>query len=142
MTSTLCAFEVELKPYPGHPHQVTATTAGKAKYQVYLDVAELFDNFESFIQNVESVRKVGKTAHLDARAAKNFYRVCEARGVPFARIGMDVNVAGRNGTIVEANESANFNVLFEDGTIGNCHPCWNITYFSTTGEPIAIFGEE
>lgn len=133
-------FEVELKPYPGHPRPVTAATAGRAKYLAYLDIADLFNGFGHFLQNVASVRKVGSVVRRDVHAVKDFDRVCAARGVPFARVGMSVSVAGRQGTIVEANESANFNVLFEDGTIGNCHPCWDITYFNILGEVIAQFG--
>jgi hypothetical protein len=58
----------------------------------------------------------------------DFRRVAESRGVPFARVGMGVIVDGKPGVLVGANDSANFDVMFEGGRVGNCHPNWNMEY--------------
>ncbi len=52
-------------------------------------------------------------------------RVGALRGLPDVKIGDRVAVAGRQGVIAGANNSANFDVRFDDnGQVGNCHPGW------------------
>ncbi len=55
-----------------------------------------------------------------------FQRTAAYRGVPEARIGMQVRVGGHLGYIVDTNSSANFDVLFIEGLHRglrlNCHP--------------------
>jgi hypothetical protein len=66
---------------------------------------------------------------------KHIDRVCEHRGIPPVRKGMDCVVDGHAGTIVGGNHSGNFNVKFNDnGDIGNCHPYWRFQIFTSSGE--------
>lgn len=65
-----------------------------------------------------------------------FEHTKEIRDVPFACLGMKVMVGNRLGTIVGANDSANFDVQLENGTIANCHPRSNIKYFNEQNELI------
>lgn len=115
---------------------VHSTTRGKARYQYWLHAREPFPDLK--ITQIR-VRSVGPPQTSDA-----FLRTAEYRGVPFARIGMQVEVGGDRGVITEKNSSANFNVLFEAGPHAgvelNCHPNWMIRYFAADGSVIAEFG--
>ncbi len=57
-----------------------------------------------------------------------FERVARMRNLPHARIGDAVRVNGKTGVIIGANDSANFDVKFEDGHVGNCHPHWRFEF--------------
>ena len=71
-----------------------------------------------------------------------FRRTCENREIPFAKIGMKVRVGDRMGTIKGSNYSANLDVEFDgDDFVSNCHPHWNITYYSANGEVLAVYGK-
>ena len=52
---------------------------------------------------------------------------------------MKVMVGNRLGTIVGANDSANFDVQLENGIIANCHPQSNIKYFNRQNELIQTY---
>lgn len=127
------SYQIALKGLEDRPRTVIAATPGKAKYRVWQEVGELFDSFQHFLENIVWCRKICSFPMAD------FRKTCISRGVPYAEIGMNVRVAGRNGVIIGVNTSANFDVLFDDGTIGNCHPRWNIIYFRENGEIIQFF---
>lgn len=67
------------------------------------------------------------------------------RNMPFARIGMMVDVGGDIGTIVGMNDSANLDVVFANKlkygnhNTYNCHPTWRIKYFDQYGKIIAEY---
>lgn len=66
------------------------------------------------------------------------------RGIDFARIGMQVEVAGDIGTIVGMNSSANLDVKFANQVkygkhAHNCHPTWEARYFDAEGKVIADY---
>lgn len=64
------------------------------------------------------------------------------RGIEFARLGMKVEVNGKEGTIQGMNANANLNVLFPgQAGVRNCHPTWKVKYFNEQGEVIADFDE-
>ena len=63
------------------------------------------------------------------RTEDKFRRIAEMRGMPHsARVGMRVTVDGKPGVLVGANDSANFDVRFEGGGVGNCHPGWRMEF--------------
>ena len=71
--------------------------------------------------------------------------VKKSRNLDFLIPGMKVEFhyppfSPKQGIIVDGNESANLQILF-DGEITpqNCHPTWNMTYFSDSGEIIKTF---
>lgn len=121
-----------------HDHETTfcATSPGKAKAMYFSDVSDCLPDLQ--FTDVR-VRCLGGPVTTGA-----FRRTAEYRGVPFARIGMQVSVGGERGIIVGNNESANFNVLFDDasrykGETLNCHPNWDIAYFDEDGNEIQRF---
>lgn len=66
------------------------------------------------------------------------------RGIDFARIGMQVEVAGHMGTIVGMNSGANLDVVFVNQLKfgkgkSNCHPTWQTRYFDADGKVIADY---
>ena len=66
------------------------------------------------------------------------------RGIDFARLGMQVEVAGDIGTIVGMNSSANLDVVFSNQQKygkgkSNCHPNWETRYFDENGVVIADY---
>jgi len=78
-----------------------------------------------------------------AECNEQFASIAKRRGVPFARIGMHVEMDGASGILVGSNGSDNFDVIFEDGRrkgLANCHPNWRIKYFDSDGKLIAEFG--
>jgi len=74
-------------------------------------------------------------------------RTAEYRGVPFAKAGMRLFDVGKAGVIVGHNSSANWDVLFDDGTkwagqVVNCHPNWEIAYFDDAGNVLRDFRKQ
>lgn len=126
------AFAVRLR---GSPHEtiINSSSAGRAKSQ-YVRGCDLCDVRFTDVR----VRRCGGPV-----TTADLVRVAEYRGVPFVRAGMRVQVGQHSGRIVAHNDSANFNVLFEDGPYAgevlNCHPNWEITYFDDAGNVLAEF---
>lgn len=114
---------------------VHAMTAGKAKYLYLLDIR---DCYEGISFKHLTCRSLGAP-----RTDDGFLKTAKYRGVPFARIGMRVEVEGSSGLIVGKNSSANFDVLFTDGKHKggryNCHPNWMFRYFDESGNIIAEY---
>lgn len=59
--------------------------------------------------------------------------VCIQRGMPGVPKGAPCEVNGKRGVIWGGNSAANFNVKFEDGRIGNCHPGWRMKIMNEDG---------
>lgn len=80
-------------------------------------------------------------------SSERFLETAKYRNVPFARVGMRVRVGDQSGVIIGHNSSANFDVLFDadskypDQRL-NCHPNWDISYFSNNGTLIKSFGRD
>jgi hypothetical protein len=114
---------------------VAATTASKARYLYLLEIWDAWDGVR--FQDVQ-VRSMG--ALHAPRPTEQFERVIQARGVPFARPKMRVEVDGQPGVIWGVNDSSNFDVLLIDGSrkgqIANCHPHWRMRYFDADGSEI------
>ena len=98
-------------------------TAGKARYEYLLDVRDAWPDV-TFADI--TVRKVGP-----AHTSEEFRRTATYRGRPELECGARVEVCSGNqralGVIVGHNDSANFDVLFDEDTyfkggIGNVHP--------------------
>jgi hypothetical protein len=110
-----------------------AFTAGQARYRYLLSLWDSFDHSEVSFRDVR-VRAFGLGR---SGCGKDIARVAEYRGVPFVRPGMRVEVAGSPGRIVGVNSSANFDVVFDDGSYGgfavNCHPLHKMRYFDEDG---------
>lgn len=112
------AFEVGLKDHGYHGTIINSTSRGKAKSRFYHDLERDWP-YTSIM-----CRCVGKPYTSEA-----FKRMALYRRIPFAYCGMKVKVGDNTGWIVGHNDSANLDVLFEDGTVLNCHPNCHITYF-------------
>lgn len=117
---------------------IMAATAGKARYECLLNLRDAGYGFR--FQDIR-VRSIDS---LPAAKLAAFARTAAYRGVPFARIGMKVQVGpGYWGIIAGKNSSANFDVYFTDGphkglTL-NCHPNWQMKYFAADGSVLAYF---
>ncbi len=113
--------------------QITARTLGKAKSEYLSRVRDAWPDVK--YTDVRA-RSLGACVTTD-----EFLLTARYRGVPFARIGMKVDVDGRRGRIVGANSSANFDVVFDGSDVPiNCHPNWMITYFAEDESVLATFG--
>lgn len=71
-------------------------------------------------------------------------RNADYRGVPFVTAGMRVIVGDVPGVIVGVNSSANWDVLFDEGSLYsgltlNCHPHCQIAYLDADGTILADF---
>ena len=78
---------------------------------------------------------------------RDIARTAVYRGVPFVKAGMAVIVDGASGVIVGCNSSANWDVLFDEGTrfpclVLNCHPTWEIAYLDESGDVIRDFRKQ
>ena len=98
-------------------------TAGKARYEYLMDLRDAWP--DATFADI-TVRKVGP-----AHTSEAFLRTATYRGMPSLRCGARVEVlCGTKralGVIVGHNDSANFDVLFDEDTyfnggIGNVHP--------------------
>jgi hypothetical protein len=107
---------------------------GKAKRRFFVDL-----DMQCIEYTDIRVRVAGEPQTTDG-----IRRTAEYRGVPFVRAGMRVQVDGDWGVIVGHNDSANWDVLFDDdsrykGQVLNCHPMWEIAYYDNSGEIIRDF---
>lgn len=65
----------------------------------------------------------------------------KSRNMPFLKLGMRVRLEGRgDGIIVGGNDGANLDVRFgHERHISNCHPQYEMVYFSSDGSIIADY---
>ncbi len=114
---------------------IYALSAGKAKSEYWRDVREAWDTPFTAI--------TCRSLHTPPPTPERFLSVADSRGLPFARIGMRVEVEGEPGVLVGANDSANFDVFFTAGKLqgqtGNCHPHYEMKYFGQDGTVLADF---
>lgn len=118
-SSACYAFYVWVNSRPEFHRIINARSAGKAKYEYFIDISESWD-----IKFTElRVRKVG-----DCHSSDRFIHNAQYRGVPHVRCGDRVIVGEGRGVIIGHNDSANFDVLFDDdspkypGETLNVHP--------------------
>lgn len=97
-----------------HRHVMNARSAGAARYEYLLEVRDCWPDVK--YTDMRS-RKLGP-----AHTSEAFRRTARYRGMPNLRCGEAVTVDGLPGVVVGHNDSANFDVLFECGGIGNVHP--------------------
>ena len=102
---------------------INHASAGKARYEYLLDLRDAWP--DATFADI-SVRKIGP-----AHTSEAFKRTAAYRGMPDVRCGQRVEIRSPDGpalgVIVGHNESANFDVLFDEDTyfrggIGNVHP--------------------
>lgn len=132
----------------GYDRQATAygEAPGKAKYNLYLELGDLFDSFNEFLRFVESIRLVHKFRPCDLFGdVEQFERMKEYRNIPFAFMGMKVILKSKSrgnikGTIVGSNDSMNLDICF-DGSCHkeNCHPHYELIYLDNSGNVVAEF---
>ena len=117
--SALFAWEVSVKG-TDWTKIVNARTAGQAKRDYHLDVRDAWPDVP---YTAMRCRKIG-APHTSERFKHN----ARYRGMPEVRCGQRVKVGDARGVIVGHNDSANFDVLFDDdspryaGMRLNCHP--------------------
>jgi hypothetical protein len=117
--SALFAFEVSVKG-TDWTQIVNARTPGKAKKVYHRQVTEAWPDVPFTAMRC---RKIGRP-HTSERFRQN----ARYRGMPDVECGQRVRVGKSRGVIVGHNESANFNVLFDDedarypGLTLNVHP--------------------
>lgn len=129
--------------YFNYTQTVQAETPAKAKYQLYLDAREWFDDgFKNFIPCIKSVRLVHKFRVSDLfRDRERFDDVKKMRGIEFAKIGMKISVCGKFGTIC-GNIGANLAVCFDGKYYAeNCHPYWQTIYYDENNNVIKSYVE-
>lgn len=117
-------YEVGEKNTPSR-RVIGARSLGKAK-------SAYFDAAKEWFPDIKFKNIVGRL--VPPPVDENLERVKQARGIPFAKLGMRLTVDGKSGVIVGANCSGNLDVIF-DGTDYpmNCHPWWRVTYFDESG---------
>lgn len=117
--SAIFAFEVSVTG-TDWTQIVNARTPGKAKREYHRQV---IDAWPDVPYTAMRCRKLG-----GPRTSERFRHNARYRGMPDVECGQRVTVNGNAGTIVGHNESANFNVLFDDdaekyaGMTLNVHP--------------------
>lgn len=132
----------------GYDRSATAygETPGKAKYNFFLGVGDLFNSFAEFLRFVKSIRLVHKFRPCDLFGdTEQFGRMKEYRDIPYAFMGMRVILKSGSrgnikGTIVGSNDSMNLDICF-DGTCHkeNCHPHYKLIYLDNSGNIEAEF---
>lgn len=91
-----------------HKTIVNARSAGKAKYEHYLDIHDCFPDLPFTAMRA---RRVGPV-----HTSEEFANCARKRGLPNVRCGQRVRVGSQTGVIVGHNSSSNFDVLFDEGT--------------------------
>ena len=127
-----------------HTETEVAETPGKAKYQFFRN-HEIGDScdFGDFVKRVKC--KLSHKFHVKDLFCENidqFNYMKEQRGIPFANLGMKVEVDGKPGVIVGYSTGCNLAVCF-DGQYWsyNCHPWYRVKYFDNHGNLIMEYGD-
>jgi hypothetical protein len=125
----------ECWPYqkPDWVRVVYAESRGKAKAERLRDLNECCD----FLYTDMACRVLKRFSYNES--AEAFANNAKYRCIQFAYLGMAVEVEGKRGMIVGHNDSANLDVLFENGNVLNCHPWWRIKYFDELGNLVKEF---
>ncbi len=125
-------------------YRCVAKTAGKAKYAYYQFLQDgIWETTFAEIMPRLLVKKIGRaTIQSFFGNPETFASVREQRNMPFVHQGMRLEVDGKMGTVVGANSSSNWSVVF-DGTYHEeyCHPWWKTRYFDADGNVIADYRE-
>lgn len=117
------AWECNVRGGKGWQRTINHVTAGKARYEYLLDLRDAWP--DATFADI-TVRKIGP-----AHTSEAFKRTATYRGMPALTCGQRVEVCSGShralGVIVGHNDSANFDVLFDEDTyfkggIGNVHP--------------------
>jgi len=128
------------------PVNACGETPGKAKYNTYLEMGDLFDRFAEFLRFVKNIKLIHKFKPCDLLGdIEQFERMKECRNIPFAFMGMKVILKSRSrgnikGVIIGSNDSMNLDICF-DGTCHkeNCHPHYELIYLDNSGDIVAEF---
>ena len=119
MSTELFAWEVSVKGTEW-TKIVNARTRGRAKRDYHLDVRDAWPDVP---YTAMRCRKIGAP-----HTSESFKRNARYREMPAVRCGQRVKVGEARGVIAGHNDSANFDVLFDDdspkyaGLTLNCHP--------------------
>lgn len=134
-------YKIRLKGYETETF-ICAKTAGKAKYKHYLQLDELFDDFNIYLKYIDECNYIHKTKKEDYfRKDRDFNKIKNYRNVPLADYGMNVELNGKRGFIIGCNDSCNFDIKFDD-SVFNCHPNYEMIYFSDNGEILYDFSKK
>ena len=127
-----------------HSDTECAATPGKAKYLFFLnhDLGESME-FGDFVKGVEGCKLLHKFTPRDLFGnVEQFDWMKQQRGIPFAYMGMRVEVNGNPGVIVGANQSSNLDVCLDgESWRSNCHPFYRVKYFDRSGNIVAEYGD-
>ena len=121
-------------PCPDHETIINSISRGAAKTVFWRSVREAYQDVPF---TALRVRKVG-----DPVTTEGFLRNARYRGIPDARCGDRVKAEGWWGRIVGHNDSANLDILFEEGPCAgqvlNVHPAgvegWHDRVAAAMGE--------
>ena len=146
MNKTLKSFESRIDNYfDGSPlvSNHIATSHSQARYRFWREHSEVLRDYKhcmSFIK-AKSLGAINKKHFF--KDVDKFNRVCEKRGIPFAKQGMSIDIDGLKGFIVGADDSMNLEVMIEDAMyIAHCHPTWETTYYDDSGNVIASYKKQ
>ncbi|OXM83993.1 hypothetical protein [Paenibacillus rigui] len=126
-----------------YPKIITAETRSKAKYEYWQLMSDCWDIPFGKLLPMLRVRTIGRFKPSDLFGNRErFERVIHNRCIPFAYMGMRIEVSGKMGTIVGANDSGNLDIIF-DGQWWkeNCHPWWKTKYFDRNGALIKEYAD-
>lgn len=126
-------FTCAIENYFGNGQDLTETiiakTASQARYSFYLkmDFDEPYKKLFKYIR----VKTIGRTRVSDFFGDEQLFKgVCEKRHIEFCKQGMIIDVDGKKGIVVGANNHCNLEVVMEGTThIETCHPHWQTTYY-------------
>lgn len=116
--------QVKLRTYEcshgGYSSQYTATSAGKARYQHFLELGDVCPDISITEIKVRSLGAIMPDTRVSDYARR--YKVP-------AKVGRRVVMDGRSGRIIGCSDGY-LKVLFDDtNTHGHCHPFWRMTYY-------------
>ncbi|WP_312070399.1 hypothetical protein, partial [Anaerotignum propionicum] len=134
-------YKITLKGYDadGHFTLICAETPGKAKYEHYRELGDLFEDFGHYLRFVENCKCLHKAQKEDYyKKSDSFEETKKYRSIPLIDYGTVVEIEGKRGFIVGDNRSCNFDVKFDNG-IFNCHPHYQMVYFDDAGNVLYDF---
>jgi hypothetical protein len=120
--------------YPEYPSTFYAKTRGQAKMEYYREYGDCgIDYLDIRCQILQ------KGIRIPHENAKRIQEVASKRELPFVFAGMRVKCGKNYGTLVNGNDSQNFDILFDNGENSNCHPTWDMVYYDRKGNVLAEY---
>lgn len=117
------------------------SSASNARYGFFLEhISDSNETYKDYFKVIKSRRIDGYDISCLFGDEIKLERVKKFRDIDFVYLGMRIQVDGKYGVVVGANNHNNLDIVF-DGTVtkSNVHPHWETVYYNSNNEVIKSY---